>query len=330
MTVAGDVFGLVIAALIIDCIGIGLRVWVRIKIQRFFGYDDIVLSLSFIGYALFSAFTFVALHYGYAVLPVEPWHDSHKAVQFFFAAQLAYVLTSAIVKTGVALVLFRINVQRLIKHILIVSMAVVLVVILVFFFLLAFQCRPVSLIWGVGEGSCFEYATIRRTGIALSVTDITSNWLYSFLPIAMIYKVQMSIRLKISVSILLGIGFVSSIATVVRFKYILVIKRHESLEAVRELENSLLVILWCHVEIFLAIIASSLVALRPLLRHTNDIIDQRRQRRANHHQKAHEMKRLSRLGGNARLGGGEGVDADGFGSDVAIVKDHSRDTLSNV
>ncbi|OTA68013.1 hypothetical protein K449DRAFT_430121 [Hypoxylon sp. EC38] len=331
MAVARDLFALLIAALIIDSIALGLRSWVRLKILRSFGYDDAVLSLSFVGYILFCAFSFVALHYGYGVAQVEPWHDSEKAIQYFFAAQLVYVITSAVVKTGVALVLFRINVQRPIRHILIVSMIVVLIVILVFFFLLTFQCRPISLNWGVGEGSCFEYGTIRKTGIALSVTDITSNWLYSFLPIAMLYNVQMSNRIKISVMIILGIGFVSSIATVVRFKYILKISdRHKTLERFREIENSLLVILWCHVEIFLAILASSLVALRPLLRHANDILDQRREKEPMNNQKAYDVKRLSRVGGHISSEGGKKTETHSFGSQVAIVNDHSGIALSDV
>ncbi|KAI1803851.1 hypothetical protein F4811DRAFT_523291 [Daldinia bambusicola] len=330
MAAADDLFGLAIAALIIDSVALGLRSWVRLKLQRFFGYDDAVLCFSFLGYILFSAFTFVALHYGYGVAVAEPWHDSQKAIQFFFAAQLCYVLTAALFKTGVALVLFRINVQRPIRYILIVSMIVVLIVILVFFFLLAFQCRPMSLIWGVGKGSCFEYATVRRTGIALSVVDIASNWLYSFLPIVMLYKVQMSNHLKIPVIIILGIGFVSSIATVVRFKYIMnVSDRHKSLEKFREIENSLLVILWCHVEIFLAILASSLVALRPLLRLANEAIDQRRQKGSGNNQESFSMKRLSRLGGDTSFEGDKKAGASGFESQEAIINDPSGITFSN-
>ncbi len=118
------------------------------------------------------------------------------------------MLTSAIVKTGVALVLFRVNINKAIRNILIVSMVVVFVVILTFFFLLALQCRPISLNWGVGKGQCFAYSTIRESGIALSIVDISSNWLYSLLPVAMVYKVQMRRSLKAAVIFLLGLGFV--------------------------------------------------------------------------------------------------------------------------
>ncbi|KAI1084784.1 hypothetical protein F5B20DRAFT_523165 [Whalleya microplaca] len=329
MTVAGDLFRLVIAALIISSIAVGLRCWVRIELQRLFGYDDAVLSLSLVGYIIFSAFTFVALHYGYGVVPVEPWHDSDKAIQFFLATQLAYVLTSAVVKTGVALVLFRINVQRPIRHILIVSMTVVWIVALVLFFLLALQCRPTWRYWSVGKGSCVDDTTVRNSGIALSVTDVTSNWLYSFLPIAMLYKVQMGGRIKISVIIILGIGFVSSIATIVRLKYFLEISSgHET--DVRELETSLMVILWCHVEIVLAILASSLVAFRPLLRHANEIRDQRRQKGPIDYQRAYGMERPSRVRGDRSFEGGEPIEANGFSSQVAIIKDHPGVVLSDV
>ncbi|OTA91523.1 hypothetical protein M434DRAFT_76201 [Hypoxylon sp. CO27-5] len=331
MSVAGDLFALLIAALTIDSIALGLRSWVRIKVLRSFGYDDAVLSFSFVGYILFCAFSFVALHYGYGVAPVEPWHDSAKAIQFVFASQLVYVITSALVKTGLALVLFRINVQRPIRHILIVSMIVVLIVIVVLFFLLIFQCRPMSLNWGVGKGSCFEYAIIRKTLIAFSVTDIASNWLYSCLPNAMLYNVQMSNRIKISVMIILGIGFVSSIATVVRLKYILKVSdRHKTLEKFREIENTLLAMLWCHVEIFLAILATSLVALRPLLRHANDILDQRPQKEPIGNQKAYDVKRLSPVGGHISSEGSKRTETHRFGSQVAIINDHSGIALLDV
>ncbi|KAI1471955.1 uncharacterized protein F4812DRAFT_200396 [Daldinia caldariorum] len=321
MAAADDLFGLVIAALVIDSAALGLRSWVRLRVQRFFGYDDAVLCFLFLGYIFFSAFTFAALHYGYGVAAAEPWHDSQKAFQSFFAGQLCYVLATALFKTGVALVLFRIDIRRSIRRILVVSMTVVLVVVLMSFFLLAFQCRPMSLNWGVGNGSCFQWETVRRTGIALSVVDVASNWLYSFLPIAMLYNVQMSNRLKISVIIILGIGFLSSIATVVRCKYILnASDRQELLGRFREVENNLLVILWSHVEIFLAILASSFVALRPLLRHANEaILDQRRQRGSGEQQESLGMERLSRLEGDTSL----------EGSQVAIIKHHSGATLSN-
>ncbi|KAI0535503.1 hypothetical protein GGR58DRAFT_529424 [Xylaria digitata] len=64
------------------------------------------------------------------------------------------------------------------------------------------------------------------------------------------------------------------IATVVRFKYIVAVPdRHKTLLKVKELENNLTVIAWTHVEIFPAILATSLIALRPLLKHVGELVE---------------------------------------------------------
>ncbi|KAJ2996688.1 hypothetical protein NUW58_g895 [Xylaria curta] len=81
MAVAESLKALVIAAVVIDSVGLGLRSFARARVQGSFGYDDAVLSLSLIGYIIFVSFTLVALHYGYGVLTPEPWHDSTQAIK---------------------------------------------------------------------------------------------------------------------------------------------------------------------------------------------------------------------------------------------------------
>ncbi|KAI0380622.1 hypothetical protein F5Y04DRAFT_95444 [Hypomontagnella monticulosa] len=268
MAVSEDLFGLMITALIIDCTAVGIRSWIRIKLLRSFGYDDALLALSL----------------------------------FLLLSQIVYMLTSAAVKTGVALALIRINVKTPIRNILVVSMTMVLVVIFAHLLLFTLQCRPLSLHWDIGEGSCLEFSIIWKSSIVLSVVDIASNWLYALLPVVMLYKLQMNKRVKISAIIILGLGLLSSIATIVRFKYILSINdRDPTLVWIREMENCIQAIVWCHVEIFLAILASSLIALRPLIKRANDTLDQRQQNWSK---------------------------ANVFGSQVAMIKDHSGVTLS--
>lgn len=115
-------------------------------------------------------------------------------------------MASVVVKTGVALVLYRININKVIRNILIVAMVLVAVMTLVLGLLIAFQCRPLSTVWGKGTGSCFSFDTIIRTGIAFSVMDIVSNWLYSLMPIPMLYNIQMNNRVKVSLVVILGLG----------------------------------------------------------------------------------------------------------------------------
>ncbi|KAI0544929.1 hypothetical protein F4679DRAFT_563145 [Xylaria curta] len=322
MAVAESLKALVIAAIIIDTIGLGLRSFARARVQGSFGYDDAVLAFSLVGYGVFVSFTLVALHYGYGALTPEPWHDAAQAIKYFYICQLAYVLTSIIVKVGIALVLIRINVQRSIRHIIVIALTLFLISALAFFFLLALQCRPISSIWGATEGSCYDYAIVRKSGIAFSAVDIAVNFLYSSLPIVMLYGIQMSRRLKISAMFLLGIGFVSSIATVVRFKYVVqVADRHKTLNKIKEIENNLVVIAWTHVEIFLAILATSLIALRPLLRRAGEVVDTWRRGYATSQIKSEDEHELSNSTGRTGSSRGKGQGSNEYSSEVTLADD---------
>ncbi|KAJ2997217.1 hypothetical protein NUW58_g717 [Xylaria curta] len=331
MAVAESLKALVIAAVVIDSVGLGLRSFARARVQGSFGYDDAVLSLSLIGYIIFVSFTLVALHYGYGVLTPEPWHDSTQAIKFFFLSQLAYVLTGIIVKVGIALVLIRINIQRSIRNIIVVALTLFLISAIAFLFLLVLQCRPISSTWVVGQGSCFEYNIVQNSGIAFSAADIATNFLYSSLPIIMLYRVQMSLHLKLSAMFLLGMGFLSSIATVVRYRYIVAVPdRHKTLDKFKEIENNLTVIAWTHVEIFLAILATSLIAVRPLLKRAGELIDTWRRGRTSSPSKAEEEHELA----NDRVRSGSSRSRDqeenGYSSEVSLGNDGERVKLPHM
>lgn len=74
-----------------------------------------------------------------------------------------------------------------------------------------------------------------------------------------------------------------------RFKYILNLgSRFTDVSASTAAENSLTVILWSHVELSLALLATSLVALRPLLRHLSGFSSLGRSKESNNHQELHD------------------------------------------
>lgn len=59
-----------------------------------------------------------------------------------------------------------------------------------------------------------------NTGFSISAMDIISSFLYATIPIFLLRGVQLSLRMKVSVIALLGLGVVSSVATVIRLKYL--------------------------------------------------------------------------------------------------------------
>ncbi|KAI0533290.1 hypothetical protein GGR58DRAFT_124105 [Xylaria digitata] len=260
---------LIIIFLVLNYIGVGLRCFVRIKINNSFSYDDWAMIASLVGYSAMCGTLLSALVYGFGAAIPQPWYDPIKAAQSMFAFQLVYVVAAYLCKVSVALVLLRISGtdrKSLIRKVLIGSIIVVTIFAVATFLALALQCRPVTLNWGVGKGECVAPHVITDIAYAFSAADIASNWLYATLPIVMLWNVKLSLRVKLSVILLLGFSFTSSIATLVRLKYVVDLGSLGSADPglpLRLLDS----IIWSHLEIALAIFAASLAALRPLLKY---------------------------------------------------------------
>ncbi|KAI1346368.1 hypothetical protein F5Y01DRAFT_308326 [Xylaria sp. FL0043] len=214
---------LIIIFLVLNYIGVGLRCFVRVVLNNSFSYDDWAMLASLVGYSGMCATLLSAMIYGFGAKIPQPWYDPIKAAQSMFAFQLVYVVAAYLCKVSVALVLLRISGterKNPIRLVLLGSIVVVTIFAVATFLALALQCRPVTLNWGIGKGECVAPHVITDIAYAFSAADIASNWLYATLPIVMLWNVKLSLRVKLSVILLLGFSFTSSIATLVRLKYV--------------------------------------------------------------------------------------------------------------
>ena len=102
------------------------------------------------------------------------------------------------------------------------SMAAFTVGAVITFFVLVFQCYPVSYTWNrtSGLGTCLSRNTIANFGYGFSALDIFFDWLYALLPIPMLWDVKMTFQIKLSIFAILGLGVFASTATIIRLKYI--------------------------------------------------------------------------------------------------------------
>lgn len=69
--------------------------------------------------------------------------------------------------------------MRIVRIILIVAMFVMSVMAIITCLVFALQCRPLSVAWGEGTGTCVSARLLGNTGLALSVVDVTVSWLYA-------------------------------------------------------------------------------------------------------------------------------------------------------
>ncbi|KAI1504617.1 integral membrane protein [Biscogniauxia marginata] len=263
-----SIIAALVAFLVLDGAAVAARVYVRTKlITRGFGLDDCALALTYLGYLFVCALGFTTIYFGYAATDEQPYYDARKA------QQLTVYISSGLVKLAVALVLYRLAVAQRLRWLLIVSIFVVIAWSVI---------TTLYASWLCAQGGSSNYAgstTCSRVGYFRTISNIFIDYFYALLPIFMLRKVQMKIRLKALVVFLLGLGIFASSATIVKLVIIVRLTHAEDDEA-DGLHHDLL--LWAIIELGLAIFAASCAALRPLLRHLPALWDSSRRTPRSH------------------------------------------------
>ncbi|KAI1390397.1 uncharacterized protein F4822DRAFT_428734 [Hypoxylon trugodes] len=266
--------------LVLDIIAVALRAFVRIRLSKSFGYDDFAMVFALVckilenrraGFILLCTFTLISLNNGYGSAEMRPEWNPITGVKFFVASTLAYVIVVYVAKVSVALVLYRIAVtNKPIQKLLIGSIVVLTIWTITSATIVGLQCQPLSMSWGEmpkdGKGTCLPAYVLANVGYSISSMDIVSSFLYSGLPILLLKGVQLSLRTKVSVMILLGLGIVSSIATVIRLKYLVDVAKLTTSVGVEASNAYLTTFVYSVTELGLTIFTASLAALRPLLK----------------------------------------------------------------
>ncbi|KAI0809321.1 hypothetical protein GGR55DRAFT_168942 [Xylaria sp. FL0064] len=253
--------------LALNIVAVGLRIYVRVFISKSFGYDDYAMVVAFAGFVTLCSLTIVSLNYGYGDETMEPWYDVAQATRFFVASTITYVIALYVAKISVALVLLRIAVtSKGVRTLLICSIVALSIWTTVTTFLVAFQCVPLSVAWGEGTGTCLPAAVLANTGYSISAMDIASSFLYAGLPAYLLKGVQLSIKVKASIIVLLGLGIASSVVTIIRLKYLVDVGNLKSPTGVEAANAYLTTFVYSITELGLTIFTGSLAALRPLLK----------------------------------------------------------------
>ncbi|KAM0244501.1 hypothetical protein ACHAP5_006182 [Fusarium lateritium] len=232
----------VMAAFIgIDVFVVLARLGVRTKLTTL-GYDDYVIIVALIAFILMCSFCFVSLSYGFgatdpSVIDNIPKYDLMEASRYFTIAQITYVAGFPIVRISVALVLHRIvhgwpRTQRL----LVASMVFIGIYALGCLLVDVLQCIPLKAVWGDGTGKCLSNGQLAGLGFAVSILDIVSALFYAIMPVFLLKGLQMGLRTKIAIIILLGLGAGTVIVSMVRLKSLIQIVGSKDIAAALDLQ----------------------------------------------------------------------------------------------
>ncbi|KAI2469211.1 hypothetical protein F4781DRAFT_431565 [Annulohypoxylon bovei var. microspora] len=257
----------VLALLPLATITLALRCYVRARMLKIFQAEDFLAVATMICFIIYCTLVMISLSYGAGkTISQVPLENFPMIFKMRWAGELAYIMTSLLVKFTVGIFLLRICSQAWQKSVIYTVLLVCLIYNVFFVFMAIFQCRPVAYYWDQYtediEGTCFSADLITGTSYAAAGINAVSDWVLGLLPIALVRKLELSKRSKIMVSCTLALGSLASTATIVRIPYIWQLS-----SATGDVLHTFTVVsIWSTIESGLGLIASSLATLRPLVR----------------------------------------------------------------
>lgn len=134
------------------------------------------------------------------------------ALRAWYLCEVLYVPLAALIRTSIGLFLLRLVVLR--SHIWIIraNLAAVWLISIIYFFLMMFQCQPISYFWmgpvtpGM-QGTCINKLAVPVSTIVHSVLSGIADWILAIIPLLMLWNVLINRRTKLVIGCLLSMGF---------------------------------------------------------------------------------------------------------------------------
>ncbi|KAF2092831.1 hypothetical protein NA57DRAFT_17324, partial [Rhizodiscina lignyota] len=260
----GELVAILIVLLSSSVVFMALRCYVRIWIIKSFAADDWLALGTLVSFAISSGFAMWGAHEGmmrhiWALTPVMLMH-AWKAWYFF---TVFYVVSIFLVRLAVCFLLLRVCIRRWHKIFIYFVMGLNVLFNIYYFFVTVFQCMPVNYLWRQFDpvsplkGHCVPPTVNGDSVIASTAVSVFTDWSLGLLPIFILRDLQMNIRKKAAIGILLSLA--SVVATLVRVPFIVNLGKNDDF-----FWSSLGPAVWSSVEPGLGIIVLSLATLRPL------------------------------------------------------------------
>ncbi|KAF5527168.1 hypothetical protein CGCA056_v001524 [Colletotrichum aenigma] len=170
------VLAVAILFLCLTPIAVALRLYSKTFITRTVTSDDKLLCLLQAVFTVFLVTEILGVVHGLATTK-RNYRTAllTSNVQYFFAGELLYLLTTILLKVCVGILLLRIAIVPTYIWILRALLLSTLVFVFLYLFLVAFQCRPVHLFWDEGPrtpGHCFSKTVVLGTTFTAATLNL--------------------------------------------------------------------------------------------------------------------------------------------------------------
>ncbi|KAF2710766.1 hypothetical protein K504DRAFT_335315, partial [Pleomassaria siparia CBS 279.74] len=260
----GSLYLAIVATLVSIALSIFLlRAYTRIKLLHFFGIDDILMlvavSCAVAVLSIFIALTRLGI--GKHLWAVH-YEDLLKIAHRQWFLTLFIILGIGFVKLSVAFFLLRIIHRANYRRFLYVMIALLTPLTFAWAGTFIFQCIPVSAAWdpNVSQSRCMSHVVYRNVGLAHSAINAMTDLVIAILLIPMVWTLRISLRTRVSLMVVLSLGFLASAAAVIRMPLI-----YNLWDSTDPFTHDAWLIVWSVTEMTLGTTAACLPCLEPLL-----------------------------------------------------------------
>ncbi|CAG8955036.1 hypothetical protein HYFRA_00007050 [Hymenoscyphus fraxineus] len=267
VTRGAQVTGIAVMALFLTWLSFSLRLYVRTRLLKFFGREDWLMVASMILLSTLCALCLRSINYGLGAHMYNiPPTDKEIGFKYIFICEFLYVSCTAVTKLSIGVYFLRLSSKRYQIWTIYSTLVIVMMISTMYFFFLLFQCMPINYLWSQwegGQGKCLHGPILANVTYAHATMSALTDWAFGILPIFFVYGMVMNPRTKFSIILILSLGFFASSATIVRIIYIrsLTLTDDWSWEGIN-------LVKWSMVEPAIAITASNIATLRPLVKNS--------------------------------------------------------------
>ncbi|KAK4691992.1 hypothetical protein P7C71_g5127, partial [Lecanoromycetidae sp. Uapishka_2] len=202
------IIGTLVATSSTCIIVVALRFWVRGRLIKALGWDDWTILLALLGTVIGSALGFVEIHDGFG--RPEYYLTSHQMREFrkyTYGEWLQTFATLMFTKISICLLLMRIPTAKALIRPLQAAVVVLAVSNVVITVLWIVQCQPLDGAWASDvQATCFSRGQLLRIVLAQAVISAVSDFAFAAFPILVLWRVQMALKSKVALCLLMGLG----------------------------------------------------------------------------------------------------------------------------
>ncbi|KAH8653225.1 hypothetical protein BGZ60DRAFT_533409 [Tricladium varicosporioides] len=253
------------------------------------GWEDWVIGLALVLVVPSIIFTFEMTSQGFGKhLYSLNEGDLLKILRSFYIAENIYVVALSVTKLSILCFYMRIfQHQALFRTGVWTTIAFIVLSTTIISILTIFQCRPITYFWNrdIKGGVCLDVNALAYANSALSMVQ---DVVIVFLPIPVVWKINLDSRKKFGIGIMFALGGFGCIVSGIRLRSLLVFGN-----SIDPSWDYVPVVVWTALEIGVAMICSCLPALRTLLIRTypHSLISKIRSRENNSGDSASRFKR---------------------------------------